>query len=157
MNRVSARGRTGARILVVGTTALLLVGGVSACGDDEPESQVAAEQDICDSLVDVKVAAEAVRALDGSSTVEEAEAAVAALDEAKASVLAEAGELSAADQAALSSSVAAVASAVQGISGSDTLGAAADSVQASTAAVNAAVTQAANGVQCTITVAPTTP
>lgn len=133
------------RALAAFATSLILTGSLTACSS---QTQQEAESAVCTSLAQVKTAAAGVKALSATSTVNEVEAATKALNTAIADLKKNAADLEQADLAALEAAGDDIQKAVAGISGSDTLGEAATSVKTSTTALDAAVTEMDNGVQC---------
>lgn len=96
----------------------------------------------------MKTAAAGVKALDADSTVDEVQAAQDALDSAIADLRANAAERNEADVAALEAAGDEIEKAVADVSGSDTLGEASASIQTSTTALDAALTEIEKGLQC---------
>lgn len=133
------------RILVAVACSVVLAGSLTGCSSD-PQSD--AESAVCTSIASVKTAAAGVRSLDATSTVNEVDAATKALDTAIQDLKKNAADLNQADLKALESAGDDIAKAAVGVSGSDTLGEAAASVKTSASALDAAVTEMENGVQC---------
>ena len=126
--------------------SLVLIGPLAACSSSDTQEE--AESAVCASLAEVKTAAAGVKALNADSTIDEVQAADKALDSAITDLRANAADLEEADVAALESAGDEIQKAVAGVSGSDTLGEASASIQSSTTALDAAVTEIENGVQC---------
>jgi uncharacterized phage infection (PIP) family protein YhgE len=125
--------------------SLLLAGSLAACGS---ESQSEAESAVCTSIAAVKTAADGVRALSATSTVNDVEAATKALETAVADLRKNAADLNEADLKALEAARDEIRQAATSVSGNDTLGQAATTVKTSTGELDAAVTEIQNGVQC---------
>jgi hypothetical protein len=126
--------------------SLALVGPQTGCSNADTQEE--AESAVCTSLAEVKTAAAGVKSLDANSTVDEVKAAQEALGTAIAGLRANAAELNEADLAALEAAGDEIEKAVSDVSGSDTLGEASASIQSSSTALEAAVTEMENGVQC---------
>ena len=133
------------RVLLAVACSVVLAGSLTACSSD---TQSDAESAVCTSIAGVKTAAAGVRALDATSTVNEVEDATKALDTAIEDLKKNAEDLNQADLVALEAAGDDIAKAAVSVSGSDTLGEAAASVKTSTTALDAAVTEMENGVQC---------
>lgn len=134
------------RTTVTLACSLLFVGSLAACSNSDTQED--AESAVCTSVAEVKTAAAGVKSLNANSTIDEVQAAEKALESAITGLRANAADLQEADLAALESAGDEIQKAVAGVSGSDTLGEASASVQASTTALDAAVTEIENGVQC---------
>lgn len=126
--------------------SLALVGPLTGCSNSDTQEE--AESAVCTSLAEVKTAAAGVKSLDADSTVDEVQAAQGALKTAITGLRANAEDLNEADVAALEAAGDEIEKAVADVSGSDTLGEASASIQSSTTALDAAVTEIENGVQC---------
>jgi hypothetical protein len=133
------------RTLAVLASSLILAGSLGACSS---QTQDQAESAVCASLAQVKTAAAGVKALSATSTVNEVESATKALSASITELKKSAADLNQADLTALEAAGNDIQKAVAGISGSDTLGEAASSVKTSTTALDAAMTEMSNGVQC---------
>lgn len=133
------------RVLLAVACSVVLAGSLTACSSD---TQSDAESAVCTSIAGVKTAAAGVRALDATSTVNEVEDATKALDTAIEDLKKNAEDLNQADLVALEAAGDDIAKAAVSVSGSDTLGEAAASVKTSATALDAAVTEMENGVQC---------
>lgn len=133
------------RTLAAIACSLVLVGTLGACGS---ESQSEAEAAVCASIAQVKTAAAGVRSLTATSTVNEVEAATQSLSSALAELRKNAADLNEADLNALEAAGDEIVRAAAGVSGSDTLGEAAAAVKTSSTALDTAVTEMENGVQC---------
>lgn len=127
--------------------SLALAAPLTACSNTDTQEE--AESAVCTSLAEVKTAAAGVKSLDATSTVDEVQAAQDALETAIAGLRANAADLNEADLAALEAAGDEIEKAVADVSGNDTLGEASASITSSTTALDAAVTEMENGVQCT--------
>lgn len=125
--------------------SLTLVGSLTACSNSDTQEE--AESAVCTSLAEVKTAAAGVKSLDAESTVDEAQAAQDALKTAITGLRANAEDLNEADLAALEAARDEIEKAAADVSANDTLGEASASIQSSTTALDAAVTEIENGVQ----------
>lgn len=134
------------RSIITLACTLALAGSLAACSNSETQEE--AESAVCTSLAQVKTAAAGVKALTATSTIDEVQSAQKALESAIEGLKANAADLNQADLVALESAGDDIQKAVADVSGSDTLGEAAASIKASTTALDAAVTEIDNGVQC---------
>lgn len=132
-----------------GIAAVVLAGGsLLLAGCSSTPSQSEAEQAVCDRLVEVRAAAQQVKDLSPSSTVEDAKAARESLDEALENLQSSAQDVQAADTAAVASAVGTINDAIDDVAGSDTLAGAAASVKVATAELDTAVNEMTDGLQC---------
>ena len=134
------------RTIAAWACSLLLLGSLAACSNSETQEE--AESAVCTSLAQVKTAAADVKQLNANSTIDEVQAAEKALDTAIAGLRANAADLEQADLAALETAGDEIQKTVSNVSGSATLGEASTAIQNSTTALDAAVTEIQNGLQC---------
>lgn len=134
------------RLATVVVSGFALTVSLGACSDTETQPE--AEAAVCDSVVEVRDALAQVAALDATSTVADARAAKDALASAVDGLRTSAAGLESADTAAISSATDQISGAIDDIASSDTLGEAAATVQGSTGALDSALTEISDGVQC---------
>lgn len=135
------------RTLAVITVAGLGAMGLAGCGSDTP-TQADAEAQACDAVASVTEALQGVAGLDADSTVDEAKEAQQSLDDAITGLEEAAGDLGAADSAALQAGGQAISSAIDGVSGSDTIGAAGEAVAQASDSLRSAVGEIEDGLGC---------
>lgn len=133
-----------AAALLVG--AMALTTSLAAC--TEAETQESAESAACAGLVALQAAADDVRALDSSSTVEEAEAAADELAAALEQLRADATDLQEADADALEAAADDIRQAIADIQPEQTLAESAADVADATPAMEEAVTEIRDGLSC---------
>jgi hypothetical protein len=115
--------------IVLGCLVLTGAAAFGACGSDEPTVSEA-KADFCESVADVAQDRAALADLNATSTVDEAQAAVANLEDALAAAKSAAEEVGEAESDALQSAYDDLKSSIEGIDDSDTLAAAAPDVVA---------------------------
>jgi hypothetical protein len=121
---------------------------VALAGSSSEPSQEEAEAAVCANLADVRTAADDVRALDASSTLDQAQAAEDALGTAVDDLKASVADVPNADASAIESAAQEISAAIADVSGGDTLGGAAAAVADMTNALAAVFGEMNNGLDC---------
>lgn len=134
------------RTIVALACSIAMAGTLTACTSNETQEE--AEAAVCTSLASVRTAVDGVKALSADSTFDEVDAARRSLASAIDDLKQNAADLNEADVAALEAARDDIADAVKDVSSGDTLSEAATSVTTSTTALDAALTEIDNGVQC---------